>query len=194
MTWVDIGVLGFIAISGLLALGRGLVREVLGIAAWAGSVGIAITEMPVARPFVAAHISKTEWVDPASFAALFLISLVVLSILARIIGGYVRDSMLGGIDRTLGLVFGVARGASVIVIAYIIAQMVFPIDRWPDVVLDARVIGPTYQAATWLCDKLPEEYRPRRLEPPPQGKEATVDSLLRAAPQGRATGKPPSGE
>jgi hypothetical protein len=77
-----------------------------------------------------------------------------------------------------------------VVVAYIVGQMVFPIQRWPDVVLDARTLTPTYQAAKWVRDQLPEDYRPHTLDPPPVGRQATAEALLRANPQGRATGKP----
>jgi membrane protein required for colicin V production len=192
MTWVDLLVFGFLAISGLLAFARGLVREILGIGAWVGAVAAAIAGLPWMRPHVNDWLHTPDWTDPVSFVLLFLVTLIVLSLLARAIGGFVRNSALGGVDRTLGLVFGLARGAAVVVVAYIIGQMVYPpIDRWPDAVLDARVLEPTYEAARWAIDQLPEDYRPRRLEPPPQGRQATAEALMRANPQGRATGKPP---
>lgn len=191
MTWVDLAVFGFLAISGLLAFARGLVREVLGIGAWLGAVAAAIAGLPMMRPVARGWLAGPEWVDPVSFVVVFLVTLIVLMLLARTIGGFVRDSALGGVDRTLGLVFGLGRGAAVVIIAYIIGQMVFPIERWPTVVLDARVLTPTYEAARWVREQLPEGYRPHRLEPPPQGRQTTAEALLRANPQGRATGKPP---
>jgi membrane protein required for colicin V production len=191
MTWVDLVVFGFLLVSGLLAFARGLVREVLGIGAWAGSVALAVAGLPMMRDTVGTWFSNPAWVDPVSFIVVFLVSLIVLMLIARMIGGFVRGSALGGVDRTLGLVFGLARGAAVIIIAYIVGQMVFPIDRWPDAVLDARVLTPTYEAARWVRDQLPEPYRPHTLDPPPAGRDATAEALLRASPQGRATGKPP---
>jgi membrane protein required for colicin V production len=191
MAWVDIAVFGFIILSGLLAFGRGLVREVLGIGAWIGAGVAAFAGLPMMREWVRTWMTSAEWIDPISFIIVFLISLIVFSLVAKAIGGFVRNSVLGGLDRTLGLLFGLARGACVIIIAYIIGQMVFPIDRWPDAVLNARVLTPTYAAAAWVRDQLPEDYRPHRLEPPPQGRETTAEALLRAAPQGRATGRVP---
>ncbi|MDR3530938.1 MAG: CvpA family protein [Rhodopila sp.] len=194
MTWVDLVVFGFLAISGLLAFVRGLVREVLGVGAWVGSVAAAFFGLPMMRGVVRNWFSTPEWVDPVSFIVVFLISLIILMLIARAIGSFVRSSALGGVDRTLGLVFGLARGAAVIIIAYIIGQMVFPIERWPDAVLDARTLTPTYEAARWVRDQLPEPYRPHRLDPPPAGRQATAEALLRANPQGRATGKQPDRE
>jgi membrane protein required for colicin V production len=190
MTWVDLAVFGFLAISGLLAFARGFVREVLGIGAWIGAVALAIIAMPAVHDYVQTWISKPEWVNPASFVVVFLGSLIVLMIVASMIGRMVSRSALGGVDRTLGLVFGLARGAAVVIIAYILAQMVFPIERWPDAVLNARTLTPTYEAARWVRDQLPETYRPHTLDPPPAGRQATAEALLHANPQGRATGKP----
>ena len=50
MTWVDFVVLGVLAVSGLLALSRGFVRVVLGLAAWAGAAAFTYWSLPLARP------------------------------------------------------------------------------------------------------------------------------------------------
>lgn len=194
MTWVDLVIFGFLAVSGLLAFARGLVREVLGIGAWAGAVAAAVLSLPTTREFVRKWLSTPDWVDPISFIVVFVISLIVLMLIAGAIGRVVRRSALGGVDRTLGLVFGLARGAVVVVIAYILGQMIFPIERWPDAVLNARTLTPTYEAARWVRQQLPVTYRPHVLDPPPAGRETTAEALLRAHPQGRATGKPPDRE
>jgi membrane protein required for colicin V production len=194
MTWVDLAVFGFLLISGLLAFARGLVREVLGIGAWVGAVAVGFFAIPMLRGNVRTWLPSPEWVDPVSFIIVFLATLFVLVLVARTIGGFVRRSALGGVDRTLGLVFGLARGAAVVIVAYMIGQMVFPIERWPDAVLDARTLTPTYEAARWVREKLPEPYRPHALEPPPVARHPTAEALLRASPQGRATGKPPDRE
>jgi membrane protein required for colicin V production len=194
MTWVDLAVFGFLLVSGLLAFARGLVREVLGIGAWVGSIAAAFFALPMMRGVVRTWMPAPEWIDPVSFIIVFLVTLIVLMLVARGVGRLVRRSALGGVDRTLGLVFGLARGAAVVIIAYIIGQMVFPIERWPDAVLEARTLTPTYEAARWVRNQLPEPYRPHVLDPPPAGRQATAEALLRASPQGRATGKPPERE
>jgi membrane protein required for colicin V production len=190
MTWVDLAVLGVMAISALLAFMRGLVREVLGIGAWVGAIAAGIEGLPMARPLVHNWLDSPAWVDPVAFVVVFLITLIVLSLFARLIGKIVRGSALGGVDRTLGLVFGLARGAVLVILAYIIGGMVIPIDRWPEPVLQARALEPAYIGAAWVVDQLPPDYRPRQSTPPP-GRQTSADALLQATPQGRATGKPP---
>jgi membrane protein required for colicin V production len=191
MTWVDLAVFGFLAISGLLAFVRGFVREVLGVGAWVGAVAVAFVGLPMMREVVRTWFQTPEWVDPVSFVIVFLVAVIILTLIAGSVSSFVRRSALGGVDRTLGLLFGLARGAAVVVIAYILGQMVFPIQRWPDSVLDARTLTPTYEAARWVRDQLPEAFRPHRLDPPPAGRETTAEALLHANPQGRATGKQP---
>jgi len=191
MTWVDLAVFGILGVSGLLALVRGLVREVLGIGAWVGAIAAGIAGVPLMRGLVRNWLQAPEWVDPVSFLVVFIIVLIILMLIARAIGSMVRGSALGGVDRTLGLLFGLARGAVIIIIAYILAGMVFPIDRWPDAVLGARTLPAAYEGARWVREQLPEDYRPR-IYIPPAGRQATAEDLLRANPLGRATAKPSS--
>jgi membrane protein required for colicin V production len=188
MTWVDLTVFGFLAVSGLLAFARGLVREVLGIGAWVGAVAAAILAQPTMQGMVKHLFSAPEWVDLVSYIIVFLIALIVLILIAHGIGGFVRRSALGAVDRTLGLVFGLARGAAVVMTAFVLTQLVFPIGRWPDVTRHALTLRPTYEGAKWVVEKIPLRYRPH-LDPLPQEREITAGDLQRASPQGWAMGK-----
>ena len=83
MTWVDLVVLAVIAISALLAFMRGLVREVLGIAAWAGAIFAGVWALPRVRPRFEEWMGHSPWVDPVGFAVVFVLSLIVLMLLSR---------------------------------------------------------------------------------------------------------------
>jgi membrane protein required for colicin V production len=191
MTWVDMVVLGVLAISALLAFLRGFVREVLGIGSWVGAAIVAIWGFPYARPrFEHWLAGSPDLINPATLAALFIGSLIVLMFVAHWIGALVRGSVFGGLDRTLGLLFGLARGAALVVAAYIGAGVVIPVDRWPPPVLEARAMPLAFVGASWVVTRLPLEYRPR-LYPPPTGPETTADVLMQAQPLGRAIGKSP---
>ena len=194
MTWVDLVLLGVLAISALLAFMRGFVREVLGIGSWIGAVVAAIWGFPYARPRFAIWLAGSpDLINPVTFGCLFIATLIVLMIVSHWIGAIVRGSVLGGLDRTLGLLFGLVRGAALVVFAYVAAGMVLPVDRWPPEVLEARAMPLAYSGAVWTVERLPAEYRPR-LYPPPTGPETTADALMQAQPEGRAIGKPPAKE
>jgi membrane protein required for colicin V production len=185
MTWVDLAVLSVLAVSALVAFLRGLVREVLGLAAWVGAIFAGVWALPRVRPKFQEWLGQSPWIDPIAFGVVFIVSLIVLMLISRWISALVRASPAGGLDRTLGLVFGLARGAALCILAYIGAQMVVQVDRWPEPVLNAESIGPVYRGARWVVEQLPVEFRPH-LNPPPAGRETTASALLQAAPQGRA--------
>ena len=188
MNWVDLIVVAVVALSALLAFLRGFVREVLGVGAWIGAGFFAVW----AEPFV--EVRFLRWVGPdfgkaAALAAMFILALLVLSAVSAMVGGVVRMSLLGGVDRTLGVVFGLLRGAALIAFAYIAAGWVVSADRWPEPVLAARSLPYAYQVAVFAADLLPAEYRPD-VARPPTGRETHADDLLRARPQGSAIARP----
>ncbi|HKM62181.1 MAG TPA: CvpA family protein [Acidisphaera sp.] len=190
MTWVDLAVLAIVAISGLLAFVRGFVREVLGIAAWVGAVIAAVWAFPQAQPEVARYVTNPDLIMPVTYGVVFVAVLILLLMVSHWIGALVRRSVLGGMDRSLGLLFGLARGAALVVAAYIAFGLVQPVDKWPEPVLQARALPFTYEGASWVVARLPEQYRPR-LYAPPAGREATEEALLHPTPLGRASDKPP---
>ena len=95
----------------------------------------------------------------------------------------------GSIDRTLGVVFGLVRGAALVMVAYIAAGLLVTPERWPEPVLQARALPYAYQGAAWLVGQLPPQYRPKVPEPPP-GRETRSADLLHVPAQGRATAHP----
>jgi membrane protein required for colicin V production len=97
----------------------------------------------------------------------------------------VEDSALGGVDRALGLVFGLARGAFLVILAYILAGMVLPAtERWPEAVREARSLPLVVDGANRLVAMLPPDYRPR-VSSPPLRPDPTQDDLLRPPARNR---------
>lgn len=183
MNWVDLLVLGVVGLSALIGFVRGLVREVLGIGAWIGAAGLAIAAFPVAAAEARGYIANPDIADGVAIGAVFLACLIALSMLAAWIGAVVRNSALGGLDRTLGLAFGLARGAALIVIAYIAVGLVEAPAAWPSAVLAARTLPYAYDGAVWFMQLLPPHYRPR-VDPPPTPGPAGANALLRVQPRG----------
>jgi membrane protein required for colicin V production len=189
MNWVDLLVLGVAALSALIGFARGLVREVLGIGAWLGAALIAAVAFPFASAKARGLITDPGIADGVAVGAVFLVSLILLSLIASFIGGVVRNSALGGLDRTLGLVFGLARGAALIVVAYIVLGLIEAPAAWPPVVLGARALPFAYDGAAWVVQMIPPRYRPR-LDPPPAPLAPGATALLQASPGGSALDPP----
>ena len=185
MTWVDGVVLAVLAVSALLAFMQGLVQEVLGVGAWIGAAFLALAFRASVVPLLPAGIEPAWLADALAAGGIFLVVLVVLKILIGFIARFVQDSMLGGTDRALGLLFGLARGAFLVVVAYILGGMLLPAtDRWPDAVREARALPLVVEGSHWLAAQLPPEYRPR-VAAPPSRPGPTQDDLMRPPARNR---------
>lgn len=107
---VDWMLLGVVALSALMGAMRGIVVEVLSLVVWIAAFWLAFAYgAEVAALFFA------QMHDPAArllvaYAAVFIAALIVGSLVTWLVGKLVRTVGLGGIDRLLGLLFGVARG------------------------------------------------------------------------------------
>ena len=191
MNWVDLVMLAVLALSALLAFMRGLVREVLGVAAWvlAALVASPYGVFPMVQPWVRQQFPDPTTADIVAFGTVFLIVLIVLWLIAGIIARTVQDSALGGLDRTLGLVFGLARGAALLAVAYILVGMAIPVANWPEPVIEARALPLVHRGATWIAEQIPPTYRPA-VTAPPAGRPTTAASLLQSQPTGRAGARP----
>lgn len=127
MMAVDIIVLSVVLLSALLALARGLLREVFSLAAWIGAGVVAYALFKDVSPLVRAHISSPSIADGVTALGLFAISLLALLIVGHLIAGLIlRGKAIGMIDRTLGLVFGAARGALIMTLVYLGSTWIWP--------------------------------------------------------------------
>jgi membrane protein required for colicin V production len=185
MTWVDGVILGATLVSALLAFARGFVREALGIAAWGGAAYVTYLAFPYAEPRVQGWVGDVNIADPLTLGVIFIVALIAFSILAGWIARRVRYSAVGGVDRTLGLLFGLARGAALVVAAYMIGQWVVPMHRWPPVVREARAVWPACRGADWVDRQIPPEHRPK-LVPCNAAARIRAADLRQATPQGYA--------
>ena len=174
ITIFDIGIVAVLVLSGVLAFVRGFVQEVLAIGAWVGAIFAVIFGLPILKPYAREHISNQLIADVAAGAAIFLVSLVVLWIITRLLTNQVKGSALNALDRSLGFVFGLVRGAVLVCLLYIgLAWVMKPQDypEWlrgarslPLVVwgadhLKALVPSDTQDAAAGAADKAGEEAR-----------------------------------
>ena len=195
MNWVDLVVLAVVLVSGLVGVLRGLVREVLGVAAWIAAAWVASPygAFPYIAPWVRKQVSDPGVGDIVAFGAVFLAALVLLWIIVGVVSSRVRGSALGGLDRTFGLVFGLGRGAVLLAAAYILGGFLSPSEGWPAPVQQARLLTPVYQGAEWLAGQVPPPYRPN-VAKPLFGRTTTAADLLHATPAGRALSVRPARE
>lgn len=131
MNMLDMIVVGVVVLSGLFAFVRGFVREALSIFAWIGAGAVAYYGYDKFEPTVKTLVSNPLIAQVATASILFVISLLVFSVVVGVLSSRVRSSFLGSLDRSLGLVFGLARGCLVICLAYIVMVRILTPDPWP---------------------------------------------------------------
>ena len=125
-TLVDGIVAGVIVVSAILAYARGFVREALSIGGWIAAAIIAFIFAPNALPLIREVPYLGDFIGEscelgilASFAGVFAIALVVVSLFTPMFATAVQRSAIGGVDAGLGFLFGVARGVLLVVVAFI---------------------------------------------------------------------------
>lgn len=123
---VDIIVLAVLLISAALAFFRGFVHEVLAIGAWVGAALATLYGFPHVQPYVRQVIAIDLLADIVAGVAVFLATLVVLAIATRLLAARVQNSSLGALDRSLGLVFGLLRGAVIVALAWLVLAWAIP--------------------------------------------------------------------
>jgi membrane protein required for colicin V production len=195
ITLLDIFLLAVMLISGLLAMVRGFMREVLSIASWAAAALVTFYFSPQLLPVAKSYITN-DWVAlGATLAGLFLGTLIVVSVLTIRISDMVLDSRIGALDRTLGFLFGLARGLLIVVVAYLFFDWLVPTKQQPLWVQNAKSRVVLDSTRDWLRGLLPENldtYISKALKKGPKGgggDEETPESTPDRRSDAGATGQ-----
>lgn len=135
----DIAVLVIVLVSALLAFVRGFVREVLSIAGWIGAALVTIWAFPRTTWFLRQYITVELLADVVTGLTIFIVTLIVFSTLSHYIAKGVRGSAVNAVDRSLGFLFGLARGAVLVSLAYLLIVYFYPqAEQQPGWVREAR--------------------------------------------------------
>lgn len=134
---LDLVVVGVVVISALLAAVRGATREVLAIVAWVAAAVSAWYLHPVALPFAKDYIANDTVALVAAIGAIFLVTLIIVSLITVKISDAILDSRIGALDRTLGFVFGAFRGFLICAVGWIFLTWLVD-GRMPDWTEEAR--------------------------------------------------------
>lgn len=156
---IDVGVAGIVLVSAIFAFYRGFVRELLSIAGWIGAAVVAVYGFDHVRPYVEPYLPADWMVDAATGAALFLGALILFSLVIHFVVVTVKDSPLNALDRSLGFLFGVARGVIVVALAYMVAdKVIFKGDEEPrpEWLMEARSLPLIEYSAQTIFELIPE--------------------------------------
>lgn len=156
-SYVDLGVLAVILISALLAMVRGFTREVLAIASWGAAALAALYLHKMLEPYLIGYpyMDKDNIRPLAAMGIIFLVTLILVSIITVKISDLVLDSKIGALDRSLGFIFGAARGFLLCVIAFMFFQWLVQ-GKEPDMSKNARMRPVLIETGEKLIAMLPD--------------------------------------
>lgn len=156
-SYLDLGVLGIVLISAFLSMMRGFTREVLAIGSWAAAAAAAYYFYPVVLPYVAPYIHKEIVAQAVSAAAVFFVTLIVVSLFTVRFSDAILDSKIGALDRSLGFLFGAARGFLLGVVAFSIFNWLVAEKQQPEWVKTAKTRPALIETANRVIALLPED-------------------------------------
>src|SRR3569623_209806 len=93
----------------------------------------------------------------AVLAGIFIVTLIVVSIVTVRISDMILDSRSGALDRTLGFLFGLARGLLIMVVAFLFFAWLVPDKQQPDWVRGAKSRVVLQGTGDWLLSLLPDD-------------------------------------
>lgn len=156
LTAFDVGVAVLVLISAILATARGFTREVLSLATWAGSAAIAVYMYLAHKDIARGYIDQELVADAVTVAGTFLVSLIVLHLITMWIADLVVDSKVGPLDRTLGFLFGVARGILLGVVGALFMVWLIPAPM-PSWAAESRTLPILQNMGQTLINLLPDD-------------------------------------
>jgi membrane protein required for colicin V production len=179
--YLDIFLIVVMLISGLLAMVRGFMREVLSIVAWVAAAGAAFYATPRLLPYATQYLGGwNEWVVKGIVVGgIFLATLIIVSIFTVRLSDKILDSRIGALDRSLGFLFGLARGLIIVVVAFIFFNWLVPQKSQPEAIRSARSRVVLQGTGEWLQSLLPENL------------DTYITNILKKKPKGDEQDEPP---
>jgi membrane protein required for colicin V production len=185
ITLLDGILVGFTLVSAMLAMVRGLSREVLSIASWAAAAAAAFFFYKPVIPYVQPYLDHEKIAMGA--AAVFVVALIVVTVITMKIADWIIDSRVGALDRTLGFLYGAARGILVVAVALMFFNWLAGANA-PGWIANAKSRPLLESIGAWIEGMLPEDPEnailkklnpdqpaaPEATTPPATGQDATA--------------------
>ena len=179
ITLLDIILLLVMLVSGLLAMIRGFMREILSIGSWGVAALVTLYSYPRVLPLAKQYFASDSVAAAVSAGGIFLGTLLIVSIITARISDMVLDSRVGALDRTLGFLFGLARGLVIVVVAFLFFAWLVPDRSQPEWVRSAKSKLVLQNTGQWLMSMLPDDPEStilKRLKKPKLDDQDTPDA------------------
>ncbi len=159
MSWLDLVIIGIFLVSTLISLVRGFVKESISLFSWILAGFIAFRYFSALSEILLPYIESSTLRTGAAFSVLFVITLIIGAIVNFMASQMVSKTGLSGTDKTLGMVFGAARGGLIVTMLVLLASLTpMPSESWWQ---ESVMIDYFTSIAGWLKDILPQDIASR---------------------------------
>lgn len=156
ITLLDGILVGFTLVSAVLAMVRGFSREVLSVVSWVAAAVAAYFFYPILLPYLQPYIDNATLALAVSAAIVFFIALIVVTVITMKVADFIVDSRVGALDRTLGFIYGAARGILVVAVALIFLEWLLGANP-PDWVSQAKSRPLLESVGHWVESFIPDD-------------------------------------
>lgn len=131
MNWADWAIIAVLGASVLISVIRGFVREAMSLVVWAAALAVAMFFYQHLALWLVDVIDTPSLRFVVAWLVLFIAVLIVGGMVNYLLGQMIRATGLSGTDRLLGVIFGGARGAIVVLVVLIVLPGILPVDEDP---------------------------------------------------------------
>ena len=195
ITLLDIILLIVMLVSGLLAMIRGFMREILSIGAWGVAALATLYSYSRLLPVAKQYFNNDIVAAAVTVGGVFLGTLLIVTIITVRISDMVLDSRVGALDRSLGFLFGLARGLVIVVVAFLFFSWLVPDRGQPGWIKDAKSRVVLQGTGQWLMSMLPDDPEStilKRLKRPKGDEQEPADAAPDQKSELRSTAVTPS--
>ena len=161
LTAFDVAVLLIVGLSVLISLLRGVTQDVLMTASWVGAAVITYYGFGYARGLARQTIETGLLADAAALGVVFIVPLIGFKLLAAAVADRLPGGRIGALERIGAVLFGVARGAVIVSVAYLFLPVVWARDEQPDWIEEAMVLPYVQDGAELLQPLVPRSIAER---------------------------------
>ena len=195
-TWFDLAALAVVALSGIMAFARGLIREVFSIIAFIGAAIAAVFFAEMIRPLVESFTQlRGALASVAAGLGVFLVVFIIITVVTSMVAKTAHQSTeIGSFDRAAGLAFGVLRGVLVVSLFVLLMRQttgdarISPQAAMPEAIVTARTY-PIYEGVAKALEHVLPQARQRAHDIIEQRRESrttttTTTTTTEPAPEG----------
>ncbi len=140
INFVDLLIVVFLFCCIVAGIIRGFTSDMLGMFTWVGGVICTYMLLPYSSPFISQWITESSIAKIVAIATSFLLSIIILVLINKGISYLVKNSILGGLDKALGLVSGIIRTVVISTGLYLLSLFFINSDNIPSMLVQSKLM------------------------------------------------------